>query len=348
MSRFALGALVLALSSPAAVAQGESKPLHYLGALGTYTLADDERLASVDYATGLQLLYGYQWADSRWGLEGNLFFDNFETEEVVRTDFYRTGLGVDLVYALGDRVSFTPFLLGGVGYAHNDVLPDTDDGENFVANVGAGFVTAPLTEGGFIRVRGEGRYVYDDVGDGIYDVRVGLGLEFSLGGREAAPEVMVEERVEVVQVPTGVLDSDGDGVIDDRDQCPGTAAGTRVDGMGCPLQPVLELRGVTFEFDRTRLRPDAETILAWAVELLERYPEMRVEVAGHTDNVGTAEYNQQLSLERAAAVREHFIAKGIAADRMEVRGYGFDEPIVDNDTELNRERNRRVELRVLN
>lgn len=346
MSRTLLGALALSCLASPTFAEEAGTPLRYLGALGTYAIADDERLASIDYSTGLQLLYGYQWADSRWGLEGSFFFDNYETEDVVRTDFYRTGLGVDLVYAFGDRTGFTPFVLGGVGFAYNDVLPDSNDDENFVANVGAGFVTAPLTENGFIRVRGEGRYIYDDFADGLYDIRFGLGLEFSLGGR--APTPAVEERVEVVQVPTGVLDSDGDGVIDDRDDCPGTPAGTRVDGRGCPLEAVLELRGVTFEFDRARLRPDAETILAWAVELLQKYPEMRVEVAGHTDNIGSAEYNQRLSLQRAEAVREHFIAKGIAADRLEVRGYGFDEPKVDNDTELNRERNRRVELRVLN
>lgn len=347
MSRIFLSALALSCAAAPALAEdAAARPLRYLGALGTYAAADDERLASIDYSTGAQLLYGYQWADSRWGLEGHLFFDNFETDETVRTDFYRTGLGLDLVYAFGDRESLTPFVLAGLGYAYNDVLPDSDDDDNLVANVGVGFVTAPLIEGGAIRVRGEGRYLYDDFGDGISDIRFGLGLEFSLGGSE--PETVVEERVEVVQVPTGVLDSDGDGVIDDRDACPDTPAGTRVDGSGCPLEAILELRGVTFEFDRARLRPDAETILAWAVELLQKYPVMRVEVAGHTDNIGTAEYNQQLSLERAMAVRDHFVAKGIAADRMEVRGYGFDEPKVDNDTELNRERNRRVELRVLN
>jgi OmpA-OmpF porin, OOP family len=201
MSRILFGAVALSCLAAPALAEESAKPLRYLGALGTYAIADDERLASIDYSTGLQLLYGYQWTDSRWGLEGSFFFDNYETEEVVRTDFYRTGLGLDLVYAFGDRTGFTPFVLAGLGFAYNDVLPDSNDDENFVANIGAGFVTAPLTENGFIRVRGEGRYIYDDFADGLYDIRFGLGLEFSLGRRAPAP--VVEERVEVVQVRRG-------------------------------------------------------------------------------------------------------------------------------------------------
>ena len=137
-------------------------------------------------------------------------------------------------------------------------------------------------------------------------------------------------------------------MIDERDKCPGTPPNTRVDGDGCPLAKVIALDGVTFEFDSTRLRPDARTILDNASEILRKYPDMKVEVAGHTDSKGSARYNLKLSDGRAAAVREYFIGKGVGAEQLSSKGYGEAEPIADNATDAGRERNRRVELRILN
>src|SRR3546814_14873314 len=67
----------------------------------------------------------------------------------------------------------------------------------------------------------------------------------------------------IVEVPTGLTDTDGDGVVDSADKCPDTAAGSRVDGDGCPFDKVINLKGVTFELNKKRLRPDAQTILDW-------------------------------------------------------------------------------------
>src|SRR3546814_2398601 len=60
----------------------------------------------------------------------------------------------------------------------------------------------------------------------------------------------------IVEVPTGLTDTDGDGVVDSADKCPDTAAGSRVDGDGCPFDKVINLKGVTFELNKTRLRPE--------------------------------------------------------------------------------------------
>lgn len=318
----------------------------YLGVLGTYTFADDERLSDIDYATGVKLLFGKQFADSSFGYEFHVALDTFETD-VNGTDFYRHGLGLDLTYRFGDRSGFTPFLIAGIGGAYNDVVPDNEDDFDFTANAGLGFVTGALTDSGQLRIRGEGRYVYDNFLDGFDDVRVGLGMEYALFRPAEAP-APAEADVQVVEVPTGLLDSDGDGVVDEKDNCPDTPAGTRVDGAGCPLDSVITLHGVTFEFDKDRLTADAKTILDQGVEILTKYPDMQVQVAGHTDALGSDAYNLDLSKRRAAAVLEYFAANGVGEAQLSSEGYGESEPIATNDTEEGRELNRRVELRVLN
>ncbi len=318
----------------------------YLGVLGTYTFADDERLADIDYATGIKLLYGKQFAESNFGYELHVALDTYETD-LIGTDFYRHGLGLDLTYRFGDRSGFTPFLIAGIGGAYNDVVPDKEDDFDFTANAGLGFVSGPLTDSGQLRLRGEGRYVYDNFLDGFDEARVSLGLEYALF-RPAATPAPAEADVQVVEVPTGLLDSDGDGVVDDKDNCPDTPAGTRVDGAGCPLESVITLHGVTFEFDKDRLTADAKTILEQGVEILTKYPDMQVQVAGHTDSVGSDDYNLALSKRRAAAVVEYFVANGVGESQLSSEGYGESEPIATNDTAEGRELNRRVELRVLN
>lgn len=357
LSLLVLTCTALASASAAALAQSDKGDTQrYLGVMGTYGIADKDRGfrlnelgldAKTEEAVGVSVLYGWQFP-SGFGIELQGFSETIETDVPGVTDFYRHGLTTDLVYSFGDRASFTPFLLLGIGGIYNDVSPEKD---RFVfgANAGLGFVTGPVSRFGSVRIRGEARYVFDSFEDDYGDVRFGLGIEVPLFG-ETEPVPMAPapvEQVRVVEVPTGLLDSDGDGVIDSRDECPDTPPNTRVDGVGCPLGKVIELNGVTFEFNKTRLRPDAETLLDLAVTLLKKYPEMEVEVAGHTDNIGGAAYNQTLSEGRAAAVRDYFVARGVT-NPLTVRGYGLTEPVEDNATEAGRERNRRVELRILN
>lgn len=324
----------------------------YLGILGIYTKTDSARdtgTADISQGMGIHVIYGHQFGNDGWGYEVHGFSEVLETEDVLRTDFYHYGIGADLTYAFGDRSKFTPFLLAGGGASYNDVFPNSGEKDDFdfFLNAGGGFVTAPMTEVGFLRIRGEARYVFDNFAEGYGDIQIGLGIEIPLfRGAVLAP--VVTETIQVVEVPTGVLDTDGDGVVDDSDKCPGTPAGTRVNGEGCPLEKVIALKGVTFEFNEARLRPDAVTILDGATAILKRYPDMQVEVAGHTDNVGADAYNQNLSERRAGAVRDYFVEQGVPTTQMTVKGYGEAEPLSDNESEEGRELNRRVELRILN
>lgn len=157
------------------------------------------------------------------------------------------------------------------------------------------------------------------------------------------------------QVCGGNADSDGDGVNDCYDRCPNSQAGQAIGPDGCPVPLTIDLRGVNFDFDESTLRPDAVAILDQAVTILSNYPEMRVEVAGHTDSIGSDEYNQELSERRARVVYEYFTSRNIDASRISgPRGYGESRPIAPNtnedgsDNPEGRARNRRTELNVQN
>lgn len=325
----------------------------YLSFMGTYTFTDVDGFADkprqdfINHGIGLHFLFG-SMGENGWGYEIGGAHEIFETGSAMATDFYRSYVDVNLTYSFGDRTSFTPFVLIGGGAAYNDTLPDSDDDWSGLANAGFGFVTGPVTETGKIRIRAEARYMYDWYQDEYEDVRASLGIEIPLFVEREVEVPEPEAVTQVVEVSTGLNDSDGDGVIDEKDQCPDTPAGTRVDGEGCPLPKIIELKGVTFEFNKTRLRPDAQTILDWATDILKKYPDMQVEIAGHTDNIGSDEYNQKLSEGRAQSVHDYFVEHGVPDTQMSVVGYGESEPVDTNDTDEGRERNRRVELRILN
>ncbi len=142
-------------------------------------------------------------------------------------------------------------------------------------------------------------------------------------------------------------DSDGDGIVDSADACPGTAAGVRVDARGCALQERIELKGVNFTTGSAELTPSSAGTLDAVADALRRYPEMRVEIQGHTDSQGNRDFNTRLSQQRADAVRMYLLNKGIAASRLSARGFGPDQPVAGNDTAAGRAQNRRVELVIL-
>jgi len=141
-------------------------------------------------------------------------------------------------------------------------------------------------------------------------------------------------------------DSDGDGIADYLDKCPGTAQGVKVDNQGCKLKARIELRGVNFASGSAKLTAASSSVLNEMAATLKRYPEQKVEVAGHTDNSGSRSFNVQLSQKRAEAVRLYLIGKGVAADKLTARGFGPDSPVADNKTRAGKASNRRVELRL--
>jgi len=162
------------------------------------------------------------------------------------------------------------------------------------------------------------------------------------------------------------LDSDGDGIPDSRDDCPNTPAGYKVlpdgcapvgdcrkprpgepvDARGCALDRRFVLRGVKFEFDSDRLTAPAKETLNEVAATLSAYPDLKLDVEGHTDSLGTDAYNLSLSERRAIAVIRYLGEQGAKTARLKAIGFGETVPIDSNDTEVGRENNRRVEFKV--
>lgn len=106
----------------------------------------------------------------------------------------------------------------------------------------------------------------------------------------------------------------------------------------------LVLTGVNFDFDKSTLRPEDIAIIDRDAASLDKWGDVNIEVAGHTDSRGSDEYNMKLSQRRAEAVRSYLVSKGIASDRLSAKGYGESQPVADNATDEGRFQNRRVEL----
>jgi len=147
------------------------------------------------------------------------------------------------------------------------------------------------------------------------------------------------------------VDNDLDNVPDSLDRCPNEPGDP--DNNGCPKGKAkakeiqrgrVILRGVNFMFGSAVLTGDSYAILDRVYESLVEWPEIRIEIRGHTDSVGSALANRMLSRKRAEAVRDYLISKGIAPDRLKAEGMGEDEPIAENTTAEGRAMNRRVEL----
>src|SRR5690606_31353821 len=152
-----------------------------------------------------------------------------------------------------------------------------------------------------------------------------------------------------------IRDRDGDGIPDSADNCPDqpeTDNGFE-DEDGCPDEIPEEVRefsgiiqGIEFELDSAAIRDGSKPILDRAIKVLEEYPDIRIEIVGHTDDQGTPEHNLQLSKDRAEAVKKYLVDGGIDESRLETRGAGESEPIASNADEAGRAKNRRTEFKI--
>jgi OOP family OmpA-OmpF porin len=154
------------------------------------------------------------------------------------------------------------------------------------------------------------------------------------------------------------MDSDGDGVYDGIDKCPGTPKGTDVDSKGCPISKVekamldtgiFSTTEIVFDTDKADIKPESHKILGEIGAALAAHPELKVEIGGHTDAVGTDAYNQKLSERRAQSVLDFLVKnfEGVKKEQLFPKGFGESRPIASNDTVEGRSQNRRVEFRVL-
>lgn len=122
---------------------------------------------------------------------------------------------------------------------------------------------------------------------------------------------------------------------------------TKKDEKEYEVGQVIVLENIFFDFDKSVLLPQSFVELKKLTELLAAYPDMAIELSGHTDNKGKDKYNQTLSEQRAKAVYDYLIGKGIDKKRLKYKGYGAGQPIADNATDEGRAKNRRVEFKII-
>ncbi len=313
-----------------------------------------------------------------WALELNLNYQNPREKAAIipvsptsafflggGQNWEQYGIEMDALYHFRVGPTWNPYMRLGIGWEHSKqdflfgalpaVLVQGTRNNNGVTGI---FGLGLDRNYGRYGVRTEFGARYDGDNNSLnsqnnhfVDLLASVGVTVALG-----PEPM--KAVEPAPAPVATCadkDSDGDGVNDCNDKCPNSPAGQTVGPDGCPVPVTIDLRGVNFDFDKSTLRPDAVAILNEAIEVLRKYPELRVEVAGHTDSIGTDAYNQKLSERRAKAVYDYLTSNGIDAGRLVgPHGYGESRPIAPNttpdgkDNPEGRAQNRRTELNVQN
>ena len=351
LAQLATLAAIFLVSFSAMAAEGD----WYLAPSLAYTDDDGDRKID-DSLAGMQLQVGREMG-RRFSLEGLLGYhdiDGFPGQKHLE-------VGINAVGNFLPDSRFSPYVIGGLGFLRADVgepdfggLPPAGTTESSAtATAGLGlrvkFGDSPWSMRAEWRLR---RTLDSD--DTLTDQVGTIGVQYSFGGgaeRSAPASIVPVEPVpdaETVQEAEPVadvsLDTDGDGITDDRDQCPDTVAGAGVDAKGCE---VIRLKNVYFDTESSKLSAAAQRKLDAAAEILARHAHVKVDIAGHADSRGPKDYNMALSERRAAAVRDYLQQKGIDPARMTVRGYGESRPVASNDTVQGQAENRRVELHAM-
>ncbi len=270
------------------------------------------------------------------------------TNILPETDWDLTSLNVTGRYHfIKEGRNWWPYLAAGIGAQRNKYETLGSD-SNLLVKLGAG-LQADISERVDMRFEGGARIDFNDTfNDGNYtDLYAAASVLFALGDLPAP--VVPEAPAAPMADDCSTKDDDGDGVNNCNDRCPNSQAGQAIGPDGCPVPLTIDLKGVNFDFDKDTLRPDAVVILDEAADILNKYPQLRVEVAGHTDSIGTDDYNQNLSQRRAQVVFNYLTGKGVDAGRLVgPNGFGEAKPIDVNTTKEGRARNRRTELNVQN
>lgn len=335
----------------AASAQEFDDRWYLTGSVG-YNIQDADRRTADPYALALGL---GKFISPNWSLEGELNYQNPHFSSSIEganrdLNWSQYGISLDVRrHFMSDARNWNPYLLFGLGYQRSeeeyDAFPNPDspgrreDG-NLAAKAGVG-VQGNFNRRVAVRAQLAYRADFDDSSiaaetgpdwDGyphrqneshFGDVVASLGVLIPLGPEPTAPVAPPPPPPPAPPAPPP------------------------------PPAPItIDLNGVNFDFDKSTLRPDAVAILNEAVEILKRYPELRVEVAGHTDLCGPDAYNQKLSERRATAVYDYLTSNGIDSGRLAGPvGYGESRPLEPTPQTFpacKSEVNRRTELNVQN
>ncbi len=320
----------------------------YLAPTIGYVFADSDRKADDGWGLGLAL---GKSLNEKWNLELALRGNKLDRAAGGAYDQY--GLGVDGLYFFKRDPAFAPFAVVGAGYLRSDVPSASDD--SLMANAGLGFLKR-LSDNMDLRADARYRWASNNLpgvsGNGLGDWLVSIGLNIALGAKAAAPAVAVSryEPVMAKAAPRSepvVVKQDATPEPKPEMAAPTPKVVAEQLKQAKPGDVVVVLRGVNFDFDSARLRPEAFPILDEAARVLGQRDKLKVDIVGHTCSIGTEQYNQGLSERRARSVYNYFLTKALSAGRFGVKGYGETRPAADNAIRAGRERNRRVELHIV-
>ena len=253
----------------------------------------------------------------------------------VDADYER--LSLDGIYYFGKADVWQPYLKLGAGHDKYSYHGGSDD-QNTDVDAGLG-VRVNVTDHFSWRLEGKAIHELDDSQThGLFT----LGIGYAFGGSKPVAKAAPVAAAAVV----APIDSDGDGVPDDRDKCPNTPRGLEVDADGCEyhLTKTEEIRiDIKFATNKADITEAYAGEVERVAKFLHKYSSAKAEIDGHTDSSGSDAYNQKLSQRRADAVKEMLVTRfGIDASRLTAVGYGESQPIASNDTADGRAQNRRV------
>lgn len=264
--------------------------------------------------------------------------DKHEAKDYVKGFYIPVGAGVK--FKVSERVNFN------LGYTMNFV--DADNFDGIYANgttkdkFSYGYAGLEFSLGSSAKPSLEWSNPLATMYDELKDPTLRQEVE-ALKNRVSNVEKSVEDLKK---------DTDGDGVADQFDKCPGTPAGTAVDGSGCPLPkpeaataPASNVTGfekIAFDFNSSVLKTESYPTLDKLSSVL-RENGGKVTVNGYASSEGTAAYNLKLSKDRANSVKTYLVNSGVSASQVATKGFGEANPIASNDTEEGRIQNRRVE-----
>lgn len=300
----------------------------------------------------------------------DLFYDN--PDDFLRydiTDFTNYSYNFYMGYEFKPHEKINPYIMAGIGYwtlgfegenayGEEETFKFDDSGMKMPILFGCDFSVASwLSITPFARLdiysKENEITIYNDYGEfEIVDANKWRG-SFAIGVNLSIPIFY-----------SAHSDEDGDGVWDDFDQCPGTPRGTYVDERGCPAkkpEKIVEQKmsddfdkgffvtnDILFAFNSDEISPNSYEILNAIGNILSKNKSWKVQIIGHTDNIGSDEYNQDLSQRRAKSVKNYLVKNfSMTANNLEAIGMGESKPVEDNSTAEGRSKNRRVEFKVV-
>jgi OOP family OmpA-OmpF porin len=315
---------------------------------------DAEELISI----GAEYRFGNNWGVEIRAMDSSPDYENIGGQNSGAGNVDLTQYGIDGLYYFEETGKISPYAAAGFGHAEFEGDSRTDKESQFDVGMGFRYMLNHNWS-----VKADAKLIYgidDDNLDNLFTV----GLSYSFGDEnkpapmavdgDADADGVSDSNDQCPKTPAGAavdargcaLDSDNDGVADYKDACPDTPAGRQVDDRGCKhvLKRTEEVSlNVNFASSSSVVEASYNSEISRVAEFMEKFAGVTSVIEGHTDDTGSAKFNESLSQKRADAVMKVLVDRfGINAARLSAKGYGEARPIQDNDSAEGRNANRRV------